>query len=201
MLKIGLTGGIGSGKSIVAKIFAVLGAPVYQADRKAKELMEQSPDLVKEITNAFSSAAYVNGKLDTRFLSEIVFADKRKLEELNAIIHPHVIQDGREWMNRQTYPYAIKEAALIFESGSQSEYDVIIGVHAPQSLRIHRTMQRDRIDREKVLQRMDNQLDESIKLKLCDIIIMNDEQQMLIPQVLAVHERLLNWQNQQSQHG
>lgn len=191
-MKVGLTGGIGSGKSTVAKIFASLGVPVYYADKQAKQLMETSHNLIQQIKDYFSEKAYENGKLNTRFLAEVVFQDKEKMAVLNGIVHPHTINDAKEWMQKQTHPYAIKEAALIFESGSQGEYDHIIGVQAPHPLRILRTMKRDKIEREKVLERMDNQLDERIKLKLCDMIIKNDEQHLLIPQVLAVHEKLMS---------
>jgi len=191
MMKVGLTGGIGSGKSTVAKIFAALGVPVYYADKQAKHLMETSAELIQQIKDQFSEKAYENGKLNTRFLAEVVFHDKEKMASLNGIVHPHTIKDANEWMQKQTHPYAIKEAALIFESGSQGEYDLIIGVQAPHPLRILRTMKRDKIEREKVLERMDNQLDERIRLRLCDLIIENDEQRLLIPQVLAVHEKIM----------
>jgi dephospho-CoA kinase len=191
MVKVGLTGGIGSGKTMVAKIFATLGAPVYHADARAKELMESDPKLIEQIKTNFSEKAYLNGKLNTAFLSGIVFQDKEKLRLLNSIVHPSTIADGKEWMNRQKTTYAIKEAALIFESGSQTEYDFIIGVHAPRSMRILRTMKRDNAERDKIIERMEQQLDESMKMKLCDVIIENDDEKMLIPQVLEIHQRLL----------
>lgn len=191
MLKVGLTGGIGSGKTTVAKIFAALGIPIYHADSRAKELMETEPKLIEQIKLNFSEKAYLNGKLNRSFLSEMVFQDKEKLTILNRIVHPFTIADGKEWMNKQTTAYAIKEAALIFESGSQGEYDFIIGVHAPQSMRVLRTMQRDKVERERIIERMDQQLEESLKMKLCDVVIENDEKQMLIPQVLAIHQKLL----------
>jgi dephospho-CoA kinase len=191
MLKVGLTGGIGAGKSIVAQIFEVLGIPVYHADQEAKRLMQNNPSLMEKIKIAFSEKAYVEGALDRKFLSSLVFNDKKKLELLNNIVHPFTIQDGLEWMKRQTSPYAIKEAALIFESGSQGEFDAIIGVFAPPALRIHRTIQRDQVEREKVLNRMENQLDENIKMKLCDHVLINNEQTLLVPQVIALHEQLI----------
>lgn len=191
MLKVGLTGGIGAGKSTVAHIFEVLGIPVYHADQEAKRLMQTNPSLIEKIKNAFSEKAYVEGALNRKFLSSLVFNDKQKLELLNSIVHPFTIQDGLEWMKRQTSPYAIKEAALIFESGNQGEFDAIIGVFAPPALRIHRTIQRDQVEREKVLNRMENQLDENIKMKLCDHVLINNEQSLLVPQVIALHEQLI----------
>lgn len=191
MLKVGLTGGIGAGKSTVAHIFEVLGIPVYHADQEAKRLMQINPVLIEKIRMAFSDKAYVKGILDRKFLSSVVFNDKQQLELLNSIVHPFTIQDGKEWMKKQTSLYAIKEAALIFESGSQGEFDSIIGVFAPTTLRIHRTIQRDQVERENVLHRMEKQLDENIKMKLCDHVLINNEQSLLIPQVIDLHQKLI----------
>lgn len=191
MLKVGLTGGIGAGKSTVAHIFEVLGIPVYHSDQEAKRLMQTNPSLIEKIKIAFSEKAYVEGILDRQYLSSLVFNNKQQLELLNSIVHPFTIQDGLEWMKKQNSPYAIKEAALIFESGSQGEFDVIIGVFAPPAMRIHRTIQRDQVDREKVMSRMEKQLDENIKMKLCDHVLINNEQTMLTPQVIALHEQLI----------
>ena len=190
MLKIGITGGIGSGKSMVAKVFEHLGIPVYNADTAAKSLMENDPALRASITELFGPEAYLNGTLNRSYISSLVFKDRSKLEALNALVHPATIKYGKDWMNRQTTPYAIKVAALIFESGTQNELDYVIGVYAPQALRIHRVMQRDNVTREQVLQRMANQIEESVKMRLCDFVVVNDDQQLVLPQVLALHERL-----------
>jgi dephospho-CoA kinase len=190
MLKIGITGGIGSGKSMVAKVFEHLGIPVYNADTAAKSLMENDPALRASITELFGPEAYLNGTLNRSYISSLVFKDRSKLEALNALVHPATIKYGKDWMSLQTPPYAIKEAALIFESGTQNELDYVIGVYAPQALRIHRVMQRDNLTREQVLQRMANQIEESIKMRLCDFVVVNDDQQLVLPQVLALHERL-----------
>ena len=192
MLKVGLTGGIGAGKSTVAHIFEVLGIPVYHADQEAKRLMQTNPLLIEKIRTAFSEKAYVEGILDRKYLSSLVFNDKQKLELLNSIVHPFTIQDGKEWMKKQSSSYAIKEAALIFESSSQGEFDCIVGVFAPTTLRLHRTIQRDQVEREKVMNRMEKQLDENIKMKLCDHVLINNEQTLLIPQVIALHEKLIS---------
>ncbi len=191
MLKVGLTGGIGAGKSIVAKVFEVLGIPVYQADDAAKKLMETNKELMDLIKINFSENAYVEGKLNRKFLANIVFNDKEKLKVLNSLVHPFTIQDGIDWMNKQDAPYAIKEAALIFESGSQHAFDVIIGVFAPQAMRVNRTLKRDQTTRELVLERMDNQLDDSLKMKLCNEILINDEQKLLLPQIVSLHLKLI----------
>ena len=200
MLKVGITGGIGAGKSVVCKIFEVLNIPVYNADEAAKMLMERDHDLVKQIKESFTDEAYSKGKLNRKFLSDLIFNDSSKREKLNSIVHPFVIQNGYEWMNQQKSPYAIKEAALIFESGSQESLDHIIGVFAPNSLRINRTMKRDLTTRENVIFRMQSQLDEKIKMKLCDDVIINDEQHLLIEQVLNIHERLCKKAMEKSKH-
>lgn len=192
MLKIGITGGIGSGKSTVAKVFEVLGVPVYYADTAAKRLMNEDPILQEKIKEVFGEAVFANGKLDKKKLAAIVFNNPVQLEQLNKLVHPLTINDAAAWMEKQSSAYAIKEAAIIFETGAQQYLDYVIAVAAPAPLRILRTMQRDNISREEVIARMNRQLDESIRMKLCDFIINNDEQQMLLPQVIALHEKLLS---------
>jgi dephospho-CoA kinase len=195
-LRVGLTGGIGSGKSTVAKVFEVLGIPVYYADEAAKHLMNEDPLLKEQLIQHFGTATYTDGALNRKYLSGIVFNDPAKLELLNSLVHPATIRDGEQWMKQQTTPYAIKEAALIFESGSQSQLDYVIGVSAPDTLRIHRTMQRDHITREDVIVRMNKQIKQVIKMRLCDFVIVNDEQQAVMPQVMELHEKLLTLANQ-----
>lgn len=190
-LRIGLTGGIGSGKSTVAKVFETLGTPVYYADEAARRIMNEDEVLKTQIMQHFGAAAYPDGKLDRKYLAGIVFNNPARLELLNSLVHPATIRDGEAWMEKQTTPYAIKEAAIIFESGSQSSLDYVIGVSAPDPLRIHRTMQRDHITREAVIARMDKQIKQIIKMRLCDFVIVNDEQHAVIPQVLLLHEELL----------
>ena len=191
MLRVGITGGIGSGKSTVSKIFEVLGIPVYYADEAAKRLMNEDEELKEKIKIQFGDEAYKNGRLDKKYLADIVFTSPEKLALLNTLVHPATLKDADAWMQKQTTPYTLKEAALIFESGAQQNLDYVIGVTAPAPLRILRTMQRDGITREEVIARMDKQMDNTIKMKLCDFVIKNDEQEMLLPQVLALHEKLL----------
>ncbi len=200
MLNVGLTGGIGSGKTIASKIFEVLGIPVYQADVAAKRLMESNPVLKNQLIEQFGNDAFVDGKLNRSYIAEIIFNDKEKLQLINSLVHPYTIQDGIEWMKKQTSPYAIKEAALIFESGSQSNFDYIIGISSPLTLRLNRTLKRDNINRELVLERMENQLDEETKMKLCDFVLLNDERTLLTTQVLAVHEKLIALSKEQQPH-
>lgn len=191
MLRIGITGGIGSGKSTVAKIFETLGIPVYYADAAAKELMNSDLLLKEKIIKAFGEASYKEGKPDRLFLSSQVFNNPGQRELLNAIVHPATIEHAEKWMQQQITPYAIKEAALIFESGAQKKLDYVIGVFSPEPLRILRTINRDHITRDEVISRMNSQMEESIKMKLCDFVITNDEQELLIPQVIELHEKLL----------
>jgi dephospho-CoA kinase len=191
MISIGLTGGIGSGKSTVARIFNVLGIPVYYADDAAKRIMNQDPEVKKKMLLHFGEQSYgENGLLNRAYIASQVFNDPERLALLNSITHPATIADAAQWMQRQTGPYAIKEAALLFESGSAADLDYIIGVYSPTALRIQRIMHRDKITREEVLQRMQRQIDERIKMKLCDFVVVNDEQQLLIPQVMALDEKL-----------
>lgn len=191
-LRIGLTGGIGSGKSTVAGIFRTLGIPVFDADSAAKEVMQTNPDLQKAIIAKFGEAVYPNGVLDRKYLASIVFNDPFQLEKLNALVHPFTIAAAEEWASKQETPYTIKEAALFFEAGSAIGFDYMIGVYAPQHLRIKRAMDRDQVSREEVLTRMKRQIQEEIKMRLCDFVLINDEQQLLIPQVLKLHEQFLN---------
>jgi dephospho-CoA kinase len=191
MLKIGLTGGIGSGKTTVANIFEVLGIPVYYADEEAKKLMNENKALRRAIIRLFGDTAYKEGELDRSFLGELVFSDPEKLSQLNKIVHPATLEDAAQWMVRQQAPYAIKEAALIFEANLQSYFDYVIGVTAPESLRISRVIQRDHTSMEKVLKRIRQQMNEEEKIALCDFVIKNDEKEGLLPQVLKVHETLL----------
>lgn len=190
MLRIGLTGGIGSGKSTVAKIFETLGIPVYYADDAGKRLMNENEALKTAIKKNFGDATYTDGQLNRQLLSSLVFNDPQKLALLNSLVHPATIKDAEEWMQQQTSPYAIKEAALIFESGSQGQLDKVIGVYAPATVRVNRVMQRDGVSREAVISRMNKQINEEIKMRLCDYVIHNDEQQLLIPQVVNVDNAL-----------
>lgn len=200
MLNVGLTGGIGSGKTIASKIFEVLGIPVYQADIAAKSLMESNPILKNQLIEHFTENAFVDGKLNRKYIADIIFNDKEKLHLINSLVHPYTIQDGIEWMKKQTTPYAIKEAALIFESGTQSNFDYIIGVSSPQSMRLNRTIKRDNTIRELILEKMENQLDEQVKMKLCDFVLQNDEKTLLTTQVIAVHEKLIALSKAQQPH-
>ncbi len=191
MKKIGLTGGIGSGKTMVAKIFETLGISVYYADDKAKFLMNHDPELKEKLISQFGEALYKNGELDRPFLASIVFNDPLKLEQLNSMIHPVTIRDAEQWMRNQDAPYTIKEAAILFESGAAEHLDYVIGVSAPAHIRMKRVMDRDGLTAEEIRKRMEKQISESMKMKLCDFIILNDEAELVIPQVIELHKKLL----------
>jgi dephospho-CoA kinase len=193
---IGLTGGIGSGKSTIAKVFAQLGVPVFDADATAKNCMNTNVIIQEKLISLFGSEVYSKNEtgslvLNRSYLSKLVFSDPYKLEQLNAIVHPVTIQAALDWAALQNTAYVIKEAALFFESGSAVGAQKIIGVYAPKSLRILRVMKRDQSSKEEVEKRMMHQIDESIKMKLCDWVIVNDDQQLVLPQVLALHNEIL----------
>jgi len=190
MLKVGITGGMGSGKTTVAHIFETLGIPVYYADDAAKRIMNEDPSLREEITRIFGDESYNGEGLNRAYIASKVFSHPEQLNMLNAIVHPATIRDGEQWMMRQKSHYALKEAALIFESGAAEGLDLVIGVTAPTALRIQRVIDRDGMDRSEIKSRMNKQLDQAIAMKLCDFVINNDEQQLLIPQVLRIHEKL-----------
>lgn len=196
MLKIGLTGGIGSGKSTVAGIFQVLGIPVFDADANTRLLMQTDPFLQAGIRSLFGEDAFEAGQLNRKKIAEIVFKDPFQLEQLNALVHPAAIKAGEQWANQQTTAYVIKEAALFFESGSSEGMDYMIGVYAPQHIRINRVMKRDALSREDVMNRMQRQIQEEIKMRLCDFVILNDDQHLLIPQVLLLHQQFLREANE-----
>ncbi|MFN8243196.1 MAG: dephospho-CoA kinase [Ferruginibacter sp.] len=191
MLRIGITGGIGSGKSTVSKIFETLGIPVYYADEAARRIMNESAVIREQLIENFGPAVYDGHLLNRKKLAELVFNNPWRLSLLNQVVHPVTIADAEAWMQQQQAPYAIKEAALIFETDASKHLDLVIGVYAPAPLRIRRVMQRDGISRDEVMARMNKQIDEVIKMRLCDFVLTNDEQQLLIPQVLALHKDLL----------
>ncbi|HEX2535849.1 MAG TPA: dephospho-CoA kinase [Chitinophagaceae bacterium] len=191
MLKIGLTGGIGSGKTTVARIFELLGIPVYYADAASKRLYHTHAGLKQALKDRFGEDIYTEDQLDRGRLAALVFQNPSELEWLNGQVHPLTIRDAEEWMARQQTPYCIKEAALLFESGSAAGLDLVIGVRTPVHLRIRRVMERDGLSREEIQNRIRRQIDDDIKMRLCDYVVENNEQEPVIPQVLRLHEALL----------
>ena len=194
MIKVGLTGGMGSGKTTVAKIFENLGIPVYYADLEAKRLMVEDASLVEAIKELFGEEAYdANGLLNRTFIAQRAFPEPELLKKLEALVHPAVLRDGERWHEAQLgVPYTIKEAALLFESGSYRQLDKVITVFAPLELRIARVMARDKSAREDVEARIARQMPEEEKLKLADFVVYNDGSRSLIAQVWEIHKELLS---------
>lgn len=192
MLKVGITGGIGSGKTTVCKVFETLGVPVYYADLEAKKIQEEDAEVKGAILKEFGeNILNASGSIDRAKLAAIVFNDKDKLQKLNNIVHPAVANHFNNWLTaNKTSKYTLQEAAILFESGVYKRVDKIISVIAPVDIRILRTAKRDSISEELVQQRMKNQISDEEKIKRSDFIIYNDEQQLLIPQVIRIHEQL-----------
>lgn len=192
MMVVGLTGGIGSGKTTVAKIFESLGAPIYIADLEAKILMEQSPSMKKKLIALFGDTAYVDGKLNRSYLSSQIFNDSDLLEKMNNIVHPEVRMHFDKWLAGQSSAYVIKEAAIIFESQKQGDYDYIITVVAEEQERISRVMKRDSKSKASIEQIIKTQFSDEEKIKLSDFIIKNNKLEDTKKQVANIHKILQN---------
>ena len=192
MIKVGITGGIGSGKTTVCKLFEKMDVPVYYADLEAKKLMNSDKELKQKIKELLGTDAYHrNGRLNRKHVASIVFNDKKKLESLNAIVHPAVAQDSKKWFSNQKVNYAIKEAALLVENASYKQLDYLIVVTAPVEMRIKRVVKRDKTDYNQVKLRIANQLSEIQKKKVADFIIDNSGDVSLISQVWKIHRELM----------
>ena len=190
---IGLTGGIGAGKSTAARIFEVLDVPVYYADLEARKLMQSDPDLRREIIKLLGKEAYQNDELNRNWIANQVFNDHNLLSRLNGIVHPAVALHGRTWHDQQSeVPYTLREAALTYESGQFLHLDAVICVEAPQDLRIRRVMERDDATEAQVRARMHNQWPEDRRQLLADYVIQNDGKQTIIPQILLIHQSLIS---------
>ncbi len=194
MLKIGITGGIGSGKTTVCKVFETLGIPVFYADIVAKQIMTTDPILISGIVATFGKASYFeNHKLNNKHIADIVFNNPVELAKLNALVHPAVFRAFDEWDAKlpTDIPYSLKEAALLFESGSYEMCEKVILVTSPHALKLARVTARDQVAPEHVLARMDKQFSDKQKLKIADFVIANDENQSIILQVLDLHQQFL----------
>lgn len=194
MIRVGLTGGIGSGKTTVCKIFELLGVPVYYSDERAKYLTENDQEVREKIIFRFGKGIFGTQGLDKKKLASIVFGDPVALAGLNHIVHPAVRKNYENWLDEnKSSPYTINEAAILFETGSYKEYQKLITVTAPENMRIDRTVQRDKVSPEDVKKRIDNQASDDYKTKLSDFVILNDEKHLVIPQVLGIHEALMEF--------
>lgn len=193
MLKIGITGGIGSGKTTVCRVFELLGIPVFYADNVAKTIMQTDSQLKNEILNVFGTESYsIDGQLNRPYISSIVFKDQSQLNKLNALVHPAVFRAFDRWISEQKeVPYILKEAALLYESESYEMCDLSILVISPESTRISRIKARDHISEEEIMLRMKRQFSDEQKMKLANHILINDENRLLIPQILDLHQQFL----------
>ena len=187
----GITGGIGSGKTTVCKVFETLGIPVYDADTQAKRLMNTDLELKAALEDYFGSDIYHEGTIVRHKMAAFIFNDRAALEKVNSWVHPAVARDFEHWRTRQTAPYVLHEAAIIFESKMAYRFEKVILVTAPENIRIERVCVRDRLTPEAVRARMDNQWPEEKKIALADYIICNDNRHMITPQVLEIHRKLL----------
>jgi dephospho-CoA kinase len=191
-LKVGVTGGIGSGKSLVCKIFKVLQIPVFDADTEARKLMDHNHDIRKELIALLGKNIYTGqGTLDRKKMADIIFNDREIIQKVNKIIHPAVRKQFVAWWQNQNTDYIIQEAAILFESGAYQLMDFNILITAPEELRIERVMERDGISRKQVIVRMTNQWNDEKKVKLADFIIHNDESDFLTTQILEIHKKIL----------
>lgn len=193
MLKIGITGNIGSGKTTICKLFELLDIPVFYADEQAKLIMTTDAELVAGLIKSFGAEAYLpDGTLNRKYIAGIVFNNDAALQKLNALVHPAVLRAFNKWAVLHTQaPYVVKEAALLFESGSYHDCDYTLLVTAPTAIRLQRVANRDHITLEQAQSRNSKQMPEKEKAKLADFIIANDNSQLVIPQVLALHQRFL----------
>ncbi len=193
MFRVGLTGGIGSGKTLVSSIFEKLCVPVYYADTAARDLMNSDAGLKDDIVSLFGDQAYGKDGLNRQYLAGSVFGDPVKLAGLNRLVHPAVRLDFKRWTAEQSGSlYVIEEAAILFESGASQEMNLSVLVYAPEELRISRVMKRDGVDREAVQRRMGHQLSEEEKMEKADFVLINDGKEMLLPQVIELHNKILN---------
>ncbi|MEY8848703.1 dephospho-CoA kinase [Psychroserpens sp. XS_ASV72] len=193
MIIVGLTGGIGSGKTTVSQLFKGYGVPVYIADKEAKLLMNHSEELKQKLIVLFGTEAYKNQELNRAYIASKIFKDKHLLDQMNAIVHPEVGAHFKGWLKTQETPYVIKEAAIIFEQNMQSEYDLIITVIADEDERIKRVVNRDKSNSEKVKAIIKNQLSDSEKAKQSDFVIVNNHLETLENQVAKIHKSILEF--------
>ena len=188
---VGLTGGMGSGKTTVAKMFRKLGVPVYNSDKEAKRLMKSSKKIRKAVKELLGNDAYKGTKLNRKYIADKIFQDRSILQKMNAIVHPVVRKDFRNWSKEQKNAYVVQEAAIIFENGMQEFYDHIILVTAPKEMRIQRILERDGTSKSKILERMNNQWDDHKKIPMADFVIVNEQKEEAQKQVENIHRLLL----------
>lgn len=190
-MRLGVTGGIGSGKTTVCRVFSVLGIPVFHADPEARQIMESDSEVAELVNSAAGTNVYVNGKIDRNLLASLIFNDRNILSRINSIVHPRVFNAFLKWSEIQHSPYSILEAAILFESGAERFVDYTLSVSAPVEERILRVMKRNELTREQVIDRIRNQADDTLREEKSDFVIRNSEHDMIIPSVLEIHAKLL----------
>jgi dephospho-CoA kinase len=190
-LKLGVTGGIGSGKTSVCKVFRVLGVPVFSADRIASYIMDNDKDIIVKINLITGRDLYTSGSLDRMALASLIFNNNTLLDKVNKLVHPVVIDHYVRWEMDQNVDYVIMEAAILFESGASKLVDKIVTIVAPEEERLSRVTQRSKLSRYQVMERMKNQLDDETRIRLSDYVIYNSENDMIIPAILSIHEDIL----------
>lgn len=188
---VGLTGGIGSGKSTVARMFEELGVPVYYSDDEAKNLMNTSDQIKEGLIAVFGEKSFEKGNLNRSYIASLVFNDEEKLKILNSIVHPEVKRNFRQWVLEQNASYVIQENPLIFENNSQDDFDVVITVTAPKEIRIQRVMERDGVSENQVLARVNNQLEDQLKINASHFVITNKSLRDTKLQVERINEEIL----------
>lgn len=192
MMKVAVTGGIGSGKSVVCSVFNKMGIPVFNADFEAKQIVNYNETIKQKLIALFGADIYQqNGTIHRKKLADIIFNDKIALQNVNAIIHPAVYKAFQNWANIQKAPFVIQEAAIVFENGHTDRFDKIITVAAPIELKVERCIKRDGISKELVLERMKNQLPDDYKIEHSDFVVVNDNKQMILPQIIEIYNKLV----------
>lgn len=191
MLKVGVTGGIGSGKSIICQIFKALKVPVYNADQRAKVLVETDVNIKSRIIEVFGERSYTGSTYNRKYIAKRVFSNKKLLEKLNGIVHPVVADDFSNWIKKLKVPYVIEEAAILFESGANEKMDKIIVVEAPEELRIKRIKTRDGLKEDEIKFRVQNQWSTDKLAALADWVINNNDKMLVLPQILHIHNILI----------
>jgi dephospho-CoA kinase len=194
-MKLGVTGGIGSGKTTVCNVFNVLGIPVFSADPEAREIMDNDKGIIRRINSIAGSDLYINGSLDRMKLAALIFNDNTLLEKINSLVHPVIFDHFKRWELVQTAPYVIMEAAILFESGASKLVDRIATVVAPLEERVERVIHRNSLSREQVIERMRNQMNDETRIKLSDYVIHNSENDMMIPAILKIHKDIVLYIN------
>ena len=190
--KIGLTGGIGSGKTTISQIFKSIGIPVFNSDTYGKLLLKNDTNIIRKIINIFGKKILTNEKIDTKKISQIIFNDKEELKAVNSIIHPVIKNHFKNWLEKQKGDYVIKESAIIFETKIEKNFDQIVLVKATRNIKIDRIMKRDNISKELILSIMKNQFSDNFLENKCDYIIHNNEKTLLTPKIIKLHEILSN---------